>query len=204
MIVFGRPLDLPILRTQRLILEPLSPAHSAGMFALWSAPEVCLHSGPAQDYGGRPIDLPARNAADSDRIIDFFLRSAQAGARFRWALRMLDSGDFVGAVGFNTLGPCSEYAYHLRPEFWGRGLMTEASQPALTWLAARPGSQEVEAFIDPANLASIALAMRLGLRPTGESEDGAARYLMALPQGAGWAAFQSMAIRTRDPTDGWS
>ncbi len=169
-------LDLPTLRTARLILEPLSLEHSAGMFAMWSKPEVCLHSGEAQDFDGRPIALPARTPADSDKIIDFFVRSAADGTRFRWAVRLLATGDFVGAVGFNTLGPCSEYAYHQHPDFWGQGLMTEASQAALGWLRLRPDAREIEAFIDPDNQGSINLARRLGLQPTGETSDGAERY----------------------------
>lgn len=169
-------LHLPTLRTARLILEPLSLEHSAGMFAMWSKPEVCRHSGPAQDFEGRPITLPARTPADSDKIIDVFVRSAAEGTRFRWAVRLLATGEFVGAVGFNSLGPCSEYAYHQHPDFWGQGLMTEASLAALGWLRQRPDAREVEAFIEPDNQASIYLAKRLGLQPTSETSDGAERY----------------------------
>lgn len=161
-------------------MTPLSQAHSAGMFELWSRQEVCRYSGPAYDYEQRPIPLPARTPADSDRIIDFFVRSAADGARFRWALLTRAAGRFVGAAGFNTLRRCSEYAYHLHPRWWGEGLMTEASLSALGWLADRPGCTQVEAFIEPANLASIRLAARLGLSPTGETEDGAARYAAAV------------------------
>jgi ribosomal-protein-alanine N-acetyltransferase len=169
---------IPKLSTARLTLEPLSLAHSAGMFAMWSRPEVCRYSGPAADYEGQPIRLPANTAADSDEIIEFFVRSAAEGTRLRWA--MLLGGAFVGAIGFNALGPCSEIAFHQRPEFWGRGLMTEAAAAALEWLRTRPDARDVEAFIDPANLGSIALAERLGLRPTGDTTEGAERYLMAL------------------------
>ena len=42
------------------------------------------------------------------------------------------------------------------------------------------GGVVFEAFVNPANLASIRLAERLGLRPTGETADGADRYLRAL------------------------
>ena len=169
---------VPTLATARLTLEPLSLAHSAGRVAMWARPEVGRYAGPAADYGGRPIRLPAETPADSDRIIDFFVRCAADGTRFRWAARL--DGAFVGAIGFNALGPCSEIAFHQRPEFWGRGLMAEAATAALAWLRMRPDAQEVEAFVDPANLASIRLTERLGLRRTGETAEGADRYLMGL------------------------
>jgi ribosomal-protein-alanine N-acetyltransferase len=169
---------IPTLTSERLVLAPLGFVHSAGMFAMWSQPEVCRYSGPAADYEGRPIRLPAATPSDSDGIIDFFVRSAAAGTRFRWAV-LLD-GAFAGAVGFNALGPCSEIAFHLRREFWGQGLMSEAAGAALQWLRERPDAREVEAFVDPANLASIQLTERLGLRATGEAVGGVDRYLMVL------------------------
>ena len=175
-----RGLVVPSLTTERLILEPLGLAHSAGMFAMWSRPEVCQYSGPGFDLGGRPIRLPAETPDDSDKIIVFFLKGAADGERFRWAMLRRTDGAFVGAVGFNSLGPCSELAYHQRAEFWGQGLMREAAHAALDWLRRRPDAVEVEAFIDPANRASVQLAERLGLRATGETSDGAQRHLRAL------------------------
>ena len=173
-------LTIPTLRSARLVMTPLSQAHSAGMFDLWSRQEACRYSGPACDYEGEPIQLPARTAADSDKIIDFFTRSAADGTRFRWALETRAERAFVGIAGFNQLGPCSEYAYHLHPQFWGHGLMSEASLLAMDWLRGWPGCTQVEAFIEPANLTSIKLATRLGLQPTGEVSDGAARYVALL------------------------
>jgi len=160
------PLDLPTLQTARLVLEPLGPHHSAGMFRLWSQEAVCRHSGPAEDAAGRPIRLPARTPADSDGILDFFIRRAARGLGFRWA--MLEGPQFVGAIGFNHLTPRAELAYHLHPDAWGRGLATEATEAALAWAAGRGDVLEAEAFIEPANTASIRLAERLAFRKAPE------------------------------------
>ena len=173
-------LDIPTLTSDRLILEPLALAHSAGMFAMWREPEVCRYSGAAFDLAGRPIRLPAGTPDDSDKVIVFFLKGAADGKRFRWAMLRREDRTFVGAVGFNGLGACSELAYHQRPAFWGQGLMAEAARLALAWLRTRPGAAEVEAFVDPANGPSIRLTETLGLRRTGEAAEGADRYLMGL------------------------
>lgn len=174
---------VPTLVCERTILEPLSAAHSAGMFAMWSQAAVCTYSGAALDWRGEPITLPARTPADSDKIIDFFVQSAAAGKRFRWALVSALEGEFIGAAGFNALGACSEYAYHQDPRFWGQGFMTEASRAAFDWLRERPGCREIEAFIEPANKASIRLAMRLGLHATGVFSGDAERYAMSFAEG---------------------
>ncbi|MEQ1864622.1 MAG: GNAT family N-acetyltransferase [Micropepsaceae bacterium] len=173
-------LTVPTLMSERLTLEPLTRAHSDGMFVLWSDVEACRYSGPAHDMSGVPITLPARVPADSDRIIDFFLHGAAAGERFRWAVLTRAERQFIGAAGFNALGACSEYAYHLIPAFWGHGYMAEASLAALRWLRGEPHRECVEAFIAPDNVASIKLATRLGFRASGSAVDGADRYQMRL------------------------
>lgn len=174
------PLVIPTLSTQRLTLEPLALAHSAGMFATFSREEVTRYSGPASDLNGAPIRLPAEVPDDSDKIIVFFLKGAADGERFRWAVRTQADGVFVGAIGFNRLGACPEIAYHLHPDAWGRGLMGEAAAAALDWLRGRPDAQAVAALIEPQNEASVRFAQRLGMQATGETFGPAKRYRMAL------------------------
>lgn len=167
---------VPRLETERLLLEPFSVEHSEGMFSLWSNPEVCRYSGPINDYEMNPVTSPAESVEDSDKILEFWLKAREEGWGFRWALVLRHSKEFIGIAGFNSLGRCSEYAYHLHPNHWGKGLMTEASKMALQWISGQD-CVEVEAFIDPENARSIALAERLGFRITGDFSEGARRYL---------------------------
>lgn len=177
----------PKLSSERLQLEPLAPAHSAGMFELWSEPLVCEHSGPATDSEGAPIELPAATTADSDRLLHFWIGRAEAGTGLRWAALRRDPFEFVGAVGFNVLGPQSEYAYHFVPRVWGEGLATEASQLALGW-AFGAGATSVELFAEPENLRSIRLARRLGFVSSSEAPGELIRYVLAADQHAANAA----------------
>ncbi len=175
--------DFPQLTTDRLRLEPFELGHSAGIFRLWSSPEVCLHSRDACDRQGRPIRLPARSPTDSDKILDFFVRRAQTGTGVRWAVllaRSLTAEDdgCIGAVGLNALSPVAELAYHFHPDHWGAGYAEEACAAVLRWCRQdRPGI-EIEAFIEAGNIASARLARRLGFEPTPESRDGADRYVL--------------------------
>lgn len=174
------PLQIPTLSTARLRLEPLAIAHSGGMHALWSRDEVCRYSGPAVDANGVSIPLPASSVIESDRIIDFFVQRAAQGFGFRWAMMTVRDGTFIGAVGFNHLGLCPELAFHLHPDAWGQGLMTEACGTALSWLSGARGARRVQAFIDPENQPSITLIQRLGFQRTGVVEDAAVQYLRTL------------------------
>lgn len=169
----------PRLSTERSLLEPLGWRHSEGMFLLWSREEVCRYSGRARDWAGDPIRLPATIRDDSDRIIEFFRCAAEADTGFRWALIEREGQEFVGTVGFNSLSPAAELAFHLRPEFWGLGLMREAAETALDWLRMQRPTLQVEAFIEPGNFPSIRLARRLGFQTTGIFDDGAERYVLS-------------------------
>ena len=174
-------LRVPILKTDRLVLEPLGLAHSMGMFQLWSRPEVCQYSGDTVDIDGEPIPLPARSMADSDKIIDFFAHHQDAGTGFRWAVMSVPGLDFVGTLGFNSLGDQPELAFHLHPEYWGSGLMTEACQAAMTWVLSEHGAQSVAAYVDPNNERSIRLLERLGFQPSMDARDGADHYVYRHP-----------------------
>ena len=152
-------------------------AHSSGMFALWSEATVCQHSGAAVDSAGLPIELPAKSPLESDRLLEFWLARAREGSGFRWAVIYQRSGEFTGAVGFNSLGRCSEYAYHFVPRYWGRGFASEASRSALEWSFAG-GAESIESFIEAANLESIRLAERLGFRRCEPPESELQRYVL--------------------------
>ena len=171
------PVEIPRLQTARLHLEPMGFQHTQGMFALWSSPEVCEYSGAVSDYERNLLPMPAGSPEVSDKIIDFWVRAAVDGWGFRWAILRADNAEFIGALGFNALGACSELAYHLHPSAWGQGFMSEACKAAVAWVEQSYGCAQIEAFIHPDNLGSIALAERLGLSPDGSRSEGALRYL---------------------------
>ncbi|MCP5055655.1 MAG: GNAT family N-acetyltransferase [bacterium] len=170
---------VPILRGQRLTLEPLSPSHAAGNFELWSHPEVCAYSGECVDAEGKAISMPVTSLSESNRLLRFWIDRGKAGTGFRWAVLSHDRAEFLGAVGFNALGACAEYAYHFVPRHWGKGLAAEASHLALGW-AETEGTRTVEAFILPENVRSVRLAEGLGFDQAGPGEDGTLRYLLTL------------------------
>jgi ribosomal-protein-alanine N-acetyltransferase len=169
--------QVPTLRTARLVLEPLGEHHSDGMFALWSNPDVCRYSGPITGEHGESIGSPARSKAETDSLLRFWLNARDAGWGFRWALLSRESGDFAGAAGFNSLGAVSEYAYHLLPDYWRRGLMSEASVAAFDWLSSLGSCSQIEAVIDRENQRSVSFAERHGFVASPELVEGMARYV---------------------------
>ncbi len=172
------------IETDRLLLTELSFAHSEGMFDLWSHPDVCRYSGVVTDYDRIEIPMPAASRAESDKIIDFWQRAAADGWGFRWALIDRSTKVFLGHIGFNSLGPVSEIAYHLLPAHWGKGIMSEAGQAAVSWAFKTTPDTTLEAFVDPDNAGSIALIERLGLRASDTFSEGARCYRLAPKAGS--------------------
>jgi ribosomal-protein-alanine N-acetyltransferase len=171
-------LHIPTIKGERVRLEPLGSMHSRGMFDLWREAAVCEYSGPAVDAAGLAIDLPATSQSESDRLLRYWVDRSQAGTGFRWAVMLRDPSEFIGAVGFNALGPCSEYAYHFVPRFWGSGLASEASRLALSW-AFSEYSECIELFIEPDNIKSTRLAEGLGFELQMRPQDELPRYVLA-------------------------
>ena len=147
---------------------------------MWRHEAVLEFSGAAVDENRNEIDMPASTPEDSDRLIRFWLKAASEGWGFRWAV-LFDvlAPEFVGHIGFNSLTACSEIAYHMNPDYWGKGIMTEAALAAINWRRGN-GIKEIEAFIEPENSPSIALALRLGMNATDEFSEGAQRYRLSL------------------------
>lgn len=169
-------LHIECIETERLLLTALSYDHSEPMFSLWSHPDVCRFSGLVTDYDRNEIPMPAASRDDSDKIIDFWIRAAADGWGFRWAMLDRPSGRMFGHIGFNSLGAVSELAYHLHPDHWGKGVMSEAAAAAVNWARHSTPETILEAFIEPENKGSIRLALRLNFTPTGQFSDGAECY----------------------------
>ncbi|KAJ54961.1 hypothetical protein ACMU_14475 [Actibacterium mucosum KCTC 23349] len=150
-----------------------------GMFEMWRQPLVQQFSGAADDEFQNEIPMPAKTHHDSDRLIGFWLKALKDGWGFRWAIIKNDGDNFVGHIGFNSLLECSEIAFHMNPDFWGNGFMYEAAAAAIAWRRDN-GATAIEAYIEPENARSIALALRLGMNDTSTLVDNARRYQMSI------------------------
>lgn len=90
-----------------------------------------------------------------------------------WVASTVESPADVGLVGLahvhfdhqQALG----LAYMLDPTFWGRGFATEASIGCICHAIHVMGASEVAVLIRPENEESLAVMIRLGLEPSGET-----------------------------------
>jgi RimJ/RimL family protein N-acetyltransferase len=80
-------------------------------------------------------------------------------------------GAFAGVVGLSVpsweawFTPCVEMLWRLSPEVWGQGFATEAAGAVLTMAFETLRLPEVVAFTIPANVPSIRVMEKIGMRP---------------------------------------
>jgi ribosomal-protein-alanine N-acetyltransferase len=148
-----------LLETPRLTLRPFAPGDAPQVHRVYSDPEVMRYvaTGPMADL------------AVTERLLaDYDAHQKRLGYSF-WAVIERASGELIGDSGlYRTPTGEVELGYTLGAAWWGRGYATEA---ASTWLACAFGSLgilEVVALAEPANVASMHVLEKLGMRRSGE------------------------------------
>lgn len=91
--------------------------------------------------------------------------------RGRWAIERRTDGQVIGGLGIRLLPPYEEdleLSWQLRPEAWGQGYATEASNALIHW-AFTQDVDELFAVARPSNQRAIATAKRIGMSWVGET-----------------------------------
>jgi [ribosomal protein S5]-alanine N-acetyltransferase len=154
-----------VLLTERLRLEPIGTAHAPPLFDLWQDPSVHRYV---------PQDPPASLASLTERYRKLQTRRSPEGdeAWLQWAVALVGEPTYVGAVEatIRPEGP-SPLAWMFGSAWWGQGLATEAMTRVMAHLADAWGARDVLVEIDERNVASLALAHRLGFEQFARVED---------------------------------
>jgi ribosomal-protein-alanine N-acetyltransferase len=144
----------PILKLQRLTLQPVSGEDKDFLIAHWSDPRIRHFLFDA---------TPAEPAEITQAITNSALDFATAGYGL-WLIRRARSSQPVGAVGLRPLDDLGlEVFYSLTPDSWGNGYATEAAGGVINYALGPLGVMEVFAEVDVGNTASAAVIERLGM-----------------------------------------
>jgi RimJ/RimL family protein N-acetyltransferase len=150
-----------VLRTERLLLEPVTALDLTALVVHWTQPDVRRFL----------FDGTVLSADEICTVIAESRRDFTASGYGFWIIRELSSGDgaLAGTVGLRQLeelGP--EIVYSLAPGVWGKGYATEAARAVVDYALGTLGVPEVLAEVDNGNAASAAVIERLGLTPFDE------------------------------------
>lgn len=158
--------------TPRLLHRALGVEDAEAFFALNSHPEVIRHTG--EPPLGSVDEARAALAAypDFDRV-----------GFGRWGCVLRSTGEVIGFCGLKHLPELDavDVGYRFLPEYWGRGLATEACSASIAFGFETLGLDEIIGLVLPENAASIRVLAKVGMRPDGrETYDGlsALRYVI--------------------------
>lgn len=148
-----------ILETERLILEPVSPAHATGIYAavVDSRAELLPWMPWARDPSEEgTIEVTRANVRDwmADNIFNF-------------AIIEKESGMVLGVAGFNRRDSDVELHYWIRTDHAGRGLTTEACRALIIWARSALGLHRLTLWAGRENHASRRVAEKLGFHHLG-------------------------------------
>lgn len=153
-------MTIPTLRTERLLLRPVTLADYPAYAALMASPRAAHMGGPFDERGAWGMFCH-----------DIALWSLYGHGALM--IDLLETGVCIGQVGINhgPLFPEKELGWLLYDGHEGRGYATEAAAALCDWAFATLGLPSLVSYIDPDNFASIRVAERLG----GIRDEAAAR-----------------------------
>src|SRR5947209_15086396 len=145
------------LRTECVLLDPLTREDFAWLFALYADAEVM-----------RYIGRGPRTEEESRRNLDWLLAHGERLPFGYWVLREHSTGERVGGavLMIRREGAPVELGFMLARPAWGRGLATQVARALVAHAFADLTLPELQAFIDVENGASAAVLPKACMRTT--------------------------------------
>lgn len=137
----------PVLETERCMLRKIEVNDALSLYEYLSMDEVTK-------YYDLETLTSKQQAVD---LIQGLLQRYKVGRQIRWGITLKNSNNIIGTCGFHTLEPDhykAEVGYELHPDYWGAGIMSEVLAKVVDYGFTEMNLNRIEAFYQPANLAS--------------------------------------------------
>jgi [ribosomal protein S5]-alanine N-acetyltransferase len=137
----------PILETERLLLRQLTEGDLDAILAIRSDPEVMR-------YVCRPLMQSREEAAAWYKNVEEILHK---NTGINWAICLKPDTRMIGSMALWRIDKDNhrgEVGYMLPPQYWGKGITTEALTIAIDYAFETLHLHSLEGQIDPANIAS--------------------------------------------------
>lgn len=148
-----------VLKTPRLLLRPFRLEDAGDLGRIYADPEAMRYLGDGSTAG----------VETARRMIAMHAGDWSLKGFGPFAVEDRATGAFVGRAGLWGVAARrpGELGWIVVRERWGEGIATEATGAVIDDAFRRVGLPRVVAFVDPANLASVRVAQKLGLADEG-------------------------------------
>ena len=161
-------MTLPILKTKRLIIRPLSVYDAEDMFEYAQTDLV----GPRAGWE------PHKSINETVQILRQMIMFKPVNELGNWAIVLKNTKKMIGTIELYNVSPYfkAELGYALNPKYWGQGIVYEAGVEVLRFGFEFLKLRRIEAgtFLD--NYQSQRVCEKLGFKKEGIARNGYIRY----------------------------
>jgi [ribosomal protein S5]-alanine N-acetyltransferase len=151
----------PVLATERLVLREITLADAASLYGIFSDRDLMRF------YDCEPLT----SIGEMQDLIQRFASWLEERSGLRWGLALKSDPDtLIGTCGlfaWDTRDHSATLGYELSPDYWGRGLMSEAVRAVVAYGYGGLGLERICAAVVVGNDASARLLERLFFRKEG-------------------------------------
>lgn len=154
----------PVLETRRLILREIRPDDVKEVFDIRANEDV-------MKYFGKD---PLKSVKEAEELIKLTKESLINKEGIRWGITIKGRDKIIGSGGIWRILKQhlrGEIGYELSPEFWQKGIMSEAISEMIRFSFDHMNLHTIEANLDPANIASVKLLEKAGFEKEGHTKE---------------------------------
>jgi [ribosomal protein S5]-alanine N-acetyltransferase len=149
--------QFPVIVTERLVLREITRDDIDRVFKIYSDQEVVK-------YLGKDV---YKSIDEAEYYVTRERKAFEEKKGIRWAISLKNDNSLIGCIGYWRILKehfRAEVGYHLSPEFWRKGIMTEAFSTLIKFAFHEMNLHSIEANIDPDNYPSERLLKKLGFK----------------------------------------
>jgi ribosomal-protein-alanine N-acetyltransferase len=154
----------PVYQSDRLLLRQIRQSDRLAIFQGLSHPDVIAY------YG-----VSYKNEAAAQEQIEWYAQLEREQSGLWWAICLRDEPEKLigtcGAYEVDEENRNADLGYWLLPQFWGKGLISEALPLVLAHAFTHLQLHRLEAEVEPANSASIKVLEKCGFQLEGRRRE---------------------------------
>ncbi|MGZ4107174.1 MAG: GNAT family N-acetyltransferase [Tumebacillaceae bacterium] len=150
----------PVRETERFVLREIRESDAEELFGYFSRDEVT-------EYYNRE---PFASVDEAYAVIARHAEGFREQVRIRWGIARKADDVLIGTCGFHHWEKehfRAEVGYDVAPEYWGKGVMTEALASLVEFGFERMGLERIEALLATENVGSARVVEKNGFRREG-------------------------------------
>ena len=149
----------PAIHTNRLDLVEIRQQHLINIYNLFADENV------TRFYNLLPLTVES----DAQKFIDWYQNRFKEKLGIRWGISLKGEQDIIGTIGFNnfTKRHKANIGYDLQPDYWNKGIMTEALRAVINFGFNQLEINRMEAEVMQGNVNSEKLLLKLNFLKEG-------------------------------------